>query len=104
MPDGKDMLRTMGWESLPYGCVGLVRKRQVSSTVVWAWLILVPWAENDTKPWIDGTKTYDRSVLTTEQQRAEILGDMRRLLDDRYGETVGRRAADDLIERIFNEE
>jgi hypothetical protein len=104
MPDGRELLRGMGWESLPYGCVGLLRHREVSSNVVWSWLILVPWAGNDTKPWIDGNHTFEHSLLTMDQQQDRLLQHMRDLLDERYGESVGRRAADDLIERIFNEE
>ena len=44
----------------------------------------------------------DRSLKTQDQQRADVLSKVRSILDDRYGETVGRRAADDLIDRIFN--
>jgi hypothetical protein len=102
IPDGRDLIRSMGWESLPYGCAGLVRATTVRSTTVWSWLILVPWAETDGKPWIDGTETYDRSLKSQPEQRNEVLAKMRAILDDRYGETVGRRAADDLIDRIFS--
>ena len=98
IPDG----RSMGWEELPYGCVGLIRSNTIRSTTVWSWLVLIPWAETDGKPWIDGAETYDRSLKTQDQQRADVLSKVRSILDDRYGETVGRRAADDLIDRIFN--
>jgi len=103
-PDGRDLIRSMGWEALPYGCAGLVRSKTVRSTVVWSWLVLVPWAETDGKPWIDGTDTYDRSLKTPAEQREEVLGKVRAILDERYGETVGRRAADDLLDRIFDTE
>ncbi len=101
-PDGRELIRSMGWEALPFGCVGLVRGTTVRSTTVWSWLVLVPWAETDGKPWIDGAETYDRSLKTPDEQRAEVLTKVRAILDDRYGETVGRRAADDLIDKIFN--
>ena len=51
---------------------------------------------------LDGTETYDRSLKTPAEQRDEILTKMRSILDERYGETIGQRAADDLIDRIFN--
>ena len=97
-----DLIASMGWEPLPYSCTGLLRSTEIGSSVVWSWLVLIPWASNDAKPWIDGTHTFEQSLLSREQQRDRILQHMRELLDDRYGETVGRRAADDLIERIFN--
>ena len=102
IPDGRELIRSMGWEPLPYGCVGLIRSKTVRSTTVWSWLVLVPWAETDGKPRIDGTETYDRSLKTPVEQRDEILTKMRSILDERYGETIGQRAADDLIDRIFN--
>lgn len=104
MPDGRELLRSMGWEPLPYSCTGLLRSTEIGASVVWSWLVLIPWASNDTKPWIDGTHTFEQSLLSREQQRDRMLLHMRELLDERYGETVGRRAADDLIERIFNDE
>ena len=30
IPDGRDLIRTMGWVSLPYSCTGVVRKTAVS--------------------------------------------------------------------------
>ena len=102
IPNGPELIRSMGWESLPYGCAGLVRRTTIRSTNVWSWLVLVPWAETDGKPWLDGSETYDRSLKTIEEQREEVLTKIRTILDDRYGETVARRAADDLIDRIFN--
>ncbi|MDJ0961503.1 MAG: hypothetical protein QNJ88_12660 [Acidimicrobiia bacterium] len=102
IPDGRELIRSMGWEALPYGCAALIRRATIRSTNVWSWLVLVPWAETDGKPWIDGTETYDRSLKSIDEQRDEVLGKIRDILDDRYGETVGRRAADDLIDRIFN--
>lgn len=104
IPDGRDLIRSMGWERLPYGCAGLLRAKTVRSTTIWSWLVLIPWAETDGKPWLDGTETYDRSLKSADEQRQEVLAKIRTILDGRYGETVGRRAADDLIERIFNDE
>ena len=103
MPDGREGLRRMGWVSLPYSCVGLVRKTGVGdNNTVWSWLILMPWS-SDTKPWIDGTEVIPASTLTEDQERKQILDKMRALLDDRYGETVGNRAVDDLIRRLQEE-
>ncbi|MEN8234577.1 MAG: hypothetical protein ABFR89_06595 [Actinomycetota bacterium] len=100
MPDGRDLIRTMGWIPLPYSCVGLVRKTAVSGrNTVWSWLVLIPWA-SDSKPWIDGTEVMQASTKTEDEERAEIVAHMRDLLDHRYGETVGNRAVDDLLRRI----
>lgn len=100
MPDGRDGIRRMGWISLPYSCVGLVRKTGVgNSKTVWSWLILMPWS-SDTKPWIDGSEVLAASTLTEDQERQSIVEKMRRLLDDRYGEAVGNKAVDDLIRRL----
>jgi len=44
MPDGRDLLRTMGWEPLPFSCLGLVRKTgDVKGNNIWSWIVLVPW-------------------------------------------------------------
>jgi len=103
MPDGRDLLRSMVWISLPYSCVGLVRKTGVSGRhTVWSWLILIPWA-SDSKPWIDGSEVLQASTLTEAEEREQVLARMRNLLDGRYGETVGDRAVDDLIRRIQEE-
>jgi hypothetical protein len=100
MPDGREGIRRMGWISLPYSCVGLVRKTGVgNSKTVWSWLILMPWS-SDTKPWIDGSEVVAASTLSEEQEREQIVGKMRTLLDDRYGEEVGNRAVDDLIRKL----
>lgn len=100
LPDGREGIRRMGWMSLPYSCVGLVRKTGVGdSNTVWSWLILMPWS-SDAKPWIDGTEVVPASTLTEEQERAQIVDKMRALLDERYGETVGNKAVDDLIRRL----
>jgi len=104
IPDGRNDLDRMGWEPLPYGCVGLARKSEIDANrTAWSWLILVPWAHNDAKPWIDGTKMMRASALTPYEEREEILRHMRETLDKRYGETVGRRAAEGIIERLQDE-
>jgi hypothetical protein len=59
----------------------------------------MPWS-SDAKPWIDGTEVVPASTLTEEQERAQIVEKMRALLDERYGETVGNKAVDDLIRRL----
>jgi hypothetical protein len=103
MPDGKDLLRTMGWDSLPFSCLGLVRKTgEVRGDNIWAWIILVPWT-SDGKPWIDGTEIVPASLKSDEDERADIVTKMRRILDDRYGDTVATRAVDDLISEILDE-
>lgn len=104
VPDGRDLIRTMGWITLPYSCAGLIRKVNVSGrNTVWSWLILVPWA-SDSKPWIDGTEVLPASTKTEAQERAEITARLREMLDQRYGETVGNRAVDDLLRSILEDE
>jgi hypothetical protein len=103
MPDGRDGINRMGWISLPYSCVGLVRKTGVgNSKTIWSWLILMPWS-SDTKPWIDGSEVLGASTLTEAEERKKIVGKMREILDERYGETVGNAAVDDLIRRLQDE-
>lgn len=100
MPDGRDGLARMGWVSLPYSCVGLVRKTGVAnSKTVWAWLVLAPWS-SDTKPWIDGSEVIAASTKTEAEERESVVAKMRSVLDERYGETVGNKAVDDLIRRL----
>lgn len=103
LPDGKDGISRMGWMSLPYSCVGLVRKTGVGdSKTVWSWLILMPWSAA-AKPWIDGTEVLAASTLTEPQEREKIVAKMREILDERYGEAVGNAAVDDLIRRLQEE-
>ena len=103
MPDGKDLLRTMGWDSLPFSCLGLIRKTgDVRGDNIWSWIILVPWT-SDGKPWIDGTEIVSASLKADDEERADILAKMRKILDDRYGKTVATRAVDDLIADILDE-
>lgn len=99
--DPRELIATMGWEALPYGCVGLTRHRKVGeSSVVWSWLILIPWAVNDSKPWIDGTKLYDLTLKTEAEQRVEIEHEMRQILDERYGESVAQRSVDEFLRSL----
>ncbi len=103
MPDGRDLIRGMGWETLPYSCLGLVRQTgQTSGNRIWSWLVVVPWT-SDGKPWIDGTEVVPASTKTAAQEREDIIRKMRELLDDRYGEAVAHRAVDDLIAEILDE-
>ena len=100
MPDGRDGINRMGWISLPYSCVGLVRRTGVGdSKTVWSWLILMPWS-SDTKPWIDGSEVVAASTLSEAEERENIVAKMRAVLDDRYGEAVGNAAVDDLIRKL----
>jgi hypothetical protein len=104
MPDGRDGLSRMGWISLPYSCLGLVRKTGVgNSKTIWSWLILMPWSA-DAKPWIDGSEVVEASTRSEGQERAEIVDRMRVILDDRYGEAVGNAAVDDLIRKLQGED
>ncbi len=94
----------MGWTALPYGCVGMARSKEISgSRVAWSWLVLIPWAVNDAKPWIDGTELLDGPLTTLDEQRDKVFAKMREILDKRYGETVGQQAAEDLIRRLQEE-
>ena len=103
MPDGKELLRGMGWESLPFSCLGLVRKTGVTKNAsLWSWLILIPWS-SDGKPWIDGTEVVPASTKTETQERDEVLEKMRTILDDRYGDSVAHWAVDDLLNEIFDD-
>ncbi len=103
MPDGRDLLRGMGWVSLPYSCVGLVRKTGTTSNAsLWSWIVLVPWSSNG-KPWIDGTEVVPASTKTDDEEREDVVVHMRSILDERYGSTVAHSAIDDLIEEIFDE-
>jgi hypothetical protein len=99
-----ELIAGMGWDDLPYDCVGLTRSRQVSETrTIWSWIILVPWAANDSKPWLDGVEIIDNPLMKEEKQRSRVLQVMRAALDDRYGEAVGSRAVDDLLKRLQDE-
>lgn len=103
MPDGKDLLRTMGWVSLPFSALGLVRKTGVTANAaLWSWLILIPWS-SDGKPWIDGTEIVPASTKTDDQERELVLDKMREILDDRYGDTVAASAVDNFLDQIFDE-
>ena len=104
MPDGKDLLRTMGWESLPYSCLGLVRRTgETKGNNIWSWIILVPWT-SDGKPWVDGTEIIQASLKSEKDEHDEIVDKMRAILDERYGETVANKAVDDLIAEILDEQ
>jgi len=104
MPDGRDGLNRMGWISLPYSCVGLVRKTGVgNSKTIWSWLILTPWSA-DAKPWIDGSEVVEASTLSEDEERATIVDKMRSILDERYGEAVGNAAVDDLIRKLQSDD
>jgi hypothetical protein len=103
MPDGRDLLRTMGWEPLPFSCLGLVRRTgEVKGNNIWSWIILVPWS-SEGKPWIDGTEIVSASTKTEAEERSDVFAKMRNILDDRYGETVGNRAVDDFLSEILDD-
>lgn len=105
IPDGREAIESMGWFPLPFGCAGITRKSQVNpNTTAWPWLIVIPWAENDAKPWIDGTQILSASLLTEAEQREQVLDHMRATLDKRYGETVGRHAAESFIEDLLGDD
>ena len=103
MPDGIPLLRGMGWVSLPFSCLGLVRKTGVTSNAsLWSWIVMVPWS-TDGKPWIDGTEIVPASTKTEDEEREVVLAKMRSILDERYGDDVAHSAVDDLLDQIFDE-
>ncbi|MFC2176828.1 hypothetical protein ACFLRH_00260 [Actinomycetota bacterium] len=99
-----DLITSMGWETLPYDCVGMARPRRVSDTrIVWSWIVLVPWAANDSKPWLDGAEIIDNPLMKDAAQKERVFGVMRAALDERYGGAVGSRAVDDLLKSLEDE-
>jgi hypothetical protein len=103
MPDGRDLLRGMGWEPLPYSCVGLVRKTgTTANATLWSWMILIPWS-SDGKPWIDGTEVVPASTKDDAAERDLVFAKMRGILDDRYGDAVASSAVDSLLDEIFDD-
>jgi len=104
VPDGRDLIRTMGWISLPYSCVGIIRKTAVSGrNTVWSWLILIPWG-SESKPWIDGVEVIPVSTKTDVQERDLVEQHLRELLDERYGEAVANRPVDDFLREVLGDE
>ena len=104
MPDGRDLLRGMGWISLPFSCLGLVRKTgKTGSASLWSWIVLIPWS-SDGKPWIDGTEVIPASTKDDAEEREIVIAKMRSILDKRYGKEVANRAVDDLIADILEGE
>ena len=98
------LVASMGWEALPYDCVGMARPKRVSDTrIIWSWIVLVPWAANDSKPWIDGAEIIDNPLMKDADQKKQVFDVMRAALDARYGEAVGSRAVDDLIKKLQDE-
>lgn len=99
-----ELVATMGWEPLPYDCVGMARSTRVSDTrIIWSWIVLIPWAVNDSKPWIDGAEIIDNPLMKDGDQKERVFNVMRAALDVRYGEAVGSRAVDDLIKKLQDE-
>lgn len=104
MPDGRDLLRGMGWIPLPFSCLGLVRKTGVTSNAtLWSWIVLIPWSSNG-KPWIDGTEVVPASTKDDAAERELVIEKMRDILDDRYGNEVATSVVDELLTEIFDEE
>lgn len=104
MPDGRDLLRGMGWISLPFSALGLVRKTgTTANATLWSWIILIPWS-SDGKPWIDGTEVMPASTKDEDAERELVVAKMREILDKRYGGEVANRAVDDLIADILEGE
>lgn len=96
-----DLIASMGWEPLPYDTVGMARAKRVSDTrIVWSWIVLIPWAANDSKPWIDGAELIDNPLMKEKDQKERVFNVMRAALDARYGEAVGSRAVDDLLKKL----
>ncbi len=98
-----EALAPMGWVELPYGCYGLARGADTSAGRVWSWLVMIPWAANDSKPWIDGTKLIRDLALSEDEQRKLVLGEVRKMLDQRYGESVGQDAVEKFLREFRND-
>ncbi len=92
-----EALAPMGWEALPYGCYAVARSAETSAGILWSWLVVIPWAATDSKPWIDGTKLIRDLSLSEADQRAQVIGEIREILDERYGETVGQDAVEKFL-------
>lgn len=90
----------MGWVQLPYDCVGLLRGAPVGDNTLWSWLILVPWAVNDSKPWVDGTELIERPNMTEDAQHEFVMSKMREILDDRYAESGVANEADEFLRKL----
>lgn len=90
----------MGWVQLPYDCVGLLRRTRVADNNLWSWLILVPWAVNDSKPWVDGAELIERPNMSDQDQREFVLSKMREILDDRYAESGVASEADEFLRKL----
>ena len=100
-PQAVELVSSMGWEALPYDCVGMARPRALSDTrTVWSWIVLIPWAANDSKPWIDGAEMNENPLLSPTQQKEKVFTIMRDALDARYGEVVGSRDVDKLLKEL----
>lgn len=98
-----ELIATMGWIPLPFGCAGITRNREMpDGKRVWSWLIMVPWAANDSKPWIDGVEIVDKPLHGEDAQREEIIAKMRQILDDRYGESFGAQSVDQFLRELNN--
>ena len=70
---------------------------------MWSWIVLIPWAANDSKPWIDGAELIDNPLMKEKDQKERVFNVMRAALDARYGEAVGSRAVDDLLKKLQDE-
>lgn len=104
LPDGRDLIRTLGWDPMPYSCVAVARRKTVDGRrSVWSWLVLIPWSD-DSKPWIDGTEIFTSSMLSEADEKEQVFAKIRSLLDARYGESVAHQAADELIEKLLGDD
>ena len=102
--DGTELVASMGWAPLSYGCVGIARSADVpGSRVVWSWLILIPWAVNDAKPWIDGTELLEGPWFPRRNSVPGYLPRCARFSTSGTARRWGKRAAEEFIRR-FQEE
>jgi hypothetical protein len=82
----------------------MARPRRVSDTrIVWSWIVLVPWAVNDSKPWLDGAEIIDNPLMKDADQKERVFTVMRAALDERYGKAVGSRAVEDFLKSLEDE-
>jgi len=100
--EGWDLVESLDWETLPYGCFGIARHTgDFRDGTAWSWLILVPWSAPTTKPWVDGSLVIEgRPLPSPDEQRRQVLDHMRGVLDDLYGEAVGEAAVDKLLREM----
>lgn len=99
--DAVGLITSMGWRALPYGCAGLARAKTLDDgRSVWSWLIMIPWAAADSKPWIDGVEVLNKPLTSEEGQADIVFQRMRDILDERYGESFGKQTVEEFLREL----